>query len=867
MRIKKFKTKYHKFLFQFDYNSMWVEKVKEIQASMLNTWKDFSFYKDEAGINTGWVFSSYAVYKAICEEFEPIVDDQVDILMEKIKREEQEQEEREARLSNVPQIEELNPNLKIDTLLPLFPFQSQTVDFVKKVGGRALLALDMGMGKSCCAIGYGVFKHYGSVLIICPSSVKGHWEREIMNFAGIKANNLTETKERGGWEIIGFPNLEKYYNYLKKQEYQLVIIDECFPYDTEVFTNKGWQRIGIVVEEDFGDMVLSWNIKNNRPEWKKIIKRKQQYYTEDFIKIETDKETILATPNHKFYVDGKGYKRAEEIKRGEILRIMREKDYETSLQKAKVLLSQLFGKMENGATRLCKIIANKRKVRKIKFKIKASLQKESSLGENIFGENEKEKPNVDVWDKRKNERKIIRDWPQTENPRREWETITIIATKIIRKFIRNRSWLGGGVGCKHKGFFKYLWENAKLLQNRYREQREKNSHRSRRIFSFLFREEKTRQKKRMVFTTARVENIKVQKRGDNQEYYWYKKENFVYNLEVEGNHNYFANGILVSNCHFIKNKSAIRTKKTLALLKNAKDILFLSGTPILNRPAEIYNVFNFIRPMPFWGNEGFAMRYCGLKQDPFGRWDYAGSSNLDELKEKMSFMIRMEKKDYLTQLPDKTINILETEMENWSDYRQIVSDFKEWLKDKKLNENAVFAEALTKVNYLKQTVVNNKNITSVIKEFLENGKKIIVFSQYKTVIDKLHAIFEEISVKLTGDTPSNARQDIIDQFQTNEAVRVFFSTIKAGGVGITLTEADTVLFTDLSWTPSDHQQAEDRAYRIGQKNNVNVYYLITPKTIEEKIWKLLKRKETMINKIMQGERSNKVHIKSLIKNL
>lgn len=546
MRIRKFKTKYHKYLFQFDYCPMWVVKIKQIQEAQLNTWKDLSFYKDEAGIDTGWVFSSYVVYKSILEEFDPIVDKDVQNEMDKVERDNAIQTKREARLSKLPQIDELDQNLRVDTLLPLFPFQRQVVDFVEKAGGRALLALDMGMGKSCCSIGYGVYKNYGSVLVVCPSSVKGHWEREIMNFAGIKANNLTETEERGGWEIIGYPNLDKYFNYLRKREYQLIVLDEC---------------------------------------------------------------------------------------------------------------------------------------------------------------------------------------------------------------------------------------------------------------------------------------------------------------------------------HFLKNKSAIRTKKAFALLKKARDVLFLSGTPILNRPAEIYNVFNFIRPMPFWGNMGFAMLYCGLKQDPFGRWDYTGASNLDDLKEKMSFMIKMNKKDYLNQLPDKTINIIETEMRDWSDYRLILSDYRDWLVGKKLNENAVFAEALTKINYLKQVVVENKNITEILRNFLENGKKMIVFSQYKTVIDKLHAIFEEIGVKLTGDTPASARQDIIDQFQNNGDVRVFFSTIKAGGVGITLTEADTVVFTDLSWTPSDHQQAEDRAYRIGQKNNVNIYYLITPKTIEEKIWKLLKRKETMINKIMQGERSNKVHIKSLIKNL
>jgi len=546
MRIKKYRTKYHRYIFQFDYAPFIVEEVKQIQASLPNTWKDLSFNKDEEGLNTGWVFSSFIVFQQLCEAFDPLVDDDVNEIMEKIKDKEEEEEKRLVRLSKLPKIDDLNKNLSVPTSKPLFPFQRQTVDFIEKAGGRALLGLDMGVGKTCCAIGYGVYKHYGKVLVICPASVKEHWKREIKAFAEINANILTETEERGGWEIIGYPNLDKYWKYISKEKYQLVIIDEV---------------------------------------------------------------------------------------------------------------------------------------------------------------------------------------------------------------------------------------------------------------------------------------------------------------------------------HYIKNKKAIRTKKTLNILKKAKDVLFLSGTPILNRPAEIYNVFNFIRPMPFWTSNGFAVRYCGLKQDPYGNWDYSGATNLDELKEKMSFMIRMKKEEVLDQLPDKTVSVLETSMKSWKDYNLIIKDYRKWLKSRKLSERAIFAEALTKANYLKQVVVENKNVTGIIDDFLENGKKLIVFSQYRVIVDRLHAIYADKSVKLTGGTSSNVRQDIIDNFQNKKAIRVFFSTIKAGGVGITLTSADTVLFTDLDWTPATHQQAEDRAFRIGQKNNVNVYYLITPKTIEEKIWKMLKRKEVMINKIMEGEQARKVHIKTLLSNL
>ena len=555
MLIKKFKTKYHKYIFQFSYSPAILEKVKIIQSKQPEAWRDLSFYKDE--VMVGWVFSSYAVYTELVGEFEPVVDPDVEKEMEGVLKEKIEREEAEENLETIKKAT-LNSNLEVETRLPLFPFQKEAVDFVDKVGGKALIADDMGMGKTIEAIGYAVYKEYSRVLVICPASVKENWKREIKKFSGIEANLIQphstikvgdiQKLDGQGWEIVGYSNLESYWKYFKDQKYDLIIIDEA---------------------------------------------------------------------------------------------------------------------------------------------------------------------------------------------------------------------------------------------------------------------------------------------------------------------------------HYIKNRKAVRSRKVMLMLKSrTNDAIFLTGTPILNKPSEIYNIFNYIRPMNFWGSDGFAMRYCGLKQDSFGRWDYTGATNLDELKDRMSFMIKRDKKNYLEQLPDKTINIVETSMADWSDYNDILDDFREWLKKNNLNEAATYAEALTKASYLKQAVVNNKKVEKYLDEFLNNGQKMIVFSQYRTVIDNLHKRYEDRSVKLTGLTPTGERQALVDKFQTDRSCRVFFSTIKAGGVGLTLTEADCVVFTDLSWTPADHAQAEDRAWRIGQKNNVNVYYLITPDTIEEKIWKMLKRKETMINQILEGKaKVRKVHVKTLLKNL
>lgn len=322
--------------------------------------------------------------------------------------------------------------------------------------------------------------------------------------------------------------------------------------------------------------------------------------------------------------------------------------------------------------------------------------------------------------------------------------------------------------------------------------------------------------------------------------------------------------VVFDESHLIKNPKAIRTKLALQIAKKGKDFLFLTGTPVMNKPLEIFTTFNLISPIKYWD---FVMRYCNPKKTTWG-WDFSGASHLDELKERMYFMIRLTKEQILPELPEKTVSIIDTEMKDWAEYNQVRKDYRSWLLENEKNLDALYAEALTKVNYLKQVTVKNKNIEEIVDNFLENGAKILVFSQYTEVIDRLYTYYQDKAVRLTGATPAEDRQGLVDEFQNNEKTRLFLSTLKAGGVGLTLTKADTVVFTDLDYVPANHLQAEDRALRIGQKNAVGVYYLITPDTLEEDIWKLLRRKEKVVEKIMSGDDNvRKVHLKSLFKKI
>ena len=138
---------------------------------------------------------------------------------------------------------------------------------------------------------------------------------------------------------------------------------------------------------------------------------------------------------------------------------------------------------------------------------------------------------------------------------------------------------------------------------------------------------------------------------------------------------------------------------------------------------------------------------------------------------------------------------------------------------------------------------------------LENGrdKKIIVFTNFTKPLMKLHESYKKNSVILYGEMSKEERQKSVDRFQNDDKIKIFISNLKAGGVGITLTASEVVLMNDLSFVPSDHSQAEDRAFRIGQKNTVSCLYPIFENTIEQLVHVMLQKKKNVIDTVM-GDR-------------
>lgn len=316
--------------------------------------------------------------------------------------------------------------------------------------------------------------------------------------------------------------------------------------------------------------------------------------------------------------------------------------------------------------------------------------------------------------------------------------------------------------------------------------------------------------------------------------------------------------VILDECHYIKNNGAARTKAVKLLCRGVPHTIPLSGTPAINRPVELYNAIKLVEPQLFPNFMTFARRYCNAHHNGFG-WDFSGAANLEELYEKLStVMVRRKKADVLKELPDKIRSFVPMSLSNANEYRAAESEFLSWVLDTK-GEKAVLkarrAEQLTKINTLRQLAVNGalKNSIAWIKDFLDGGdQKLVVMAIHKTVIDALMEEFKAVAVKIDGSTPVAQRQGIVDKFQSDPTTRLFIGNIKAAGVGITLTAASNVAFLELPWTPGELDQAEDRVHRIGQKNAVNIWYLLAQNTIEEKLAKMIDSKRGVLTATLDG---------------
>ena len=316
--------------------------------------------------------------------------------------------------------------------------------------------------------------------------------------------------------------------------------------------------------------------------------------------------------------------------------------------------------------------------------------------------------------------------------------------------------------------------------------------------------------------------------------------------------------VVVDEAHYIKNATAQRTKLINDLVKKVDRLWLLTGTPMTSRPIDYFNLLSLIESPVAKNWMAYAIRYCqGYQFNVGGRkvWNVMGASNLEELRDRTAGLTLRRLKENVLDLPDKIITPVYLRLKSKM-YEEIMGEYYDWY-DKNPEESKSLTVQFTKLTKIRQVIADEKisQTIELAENIVEQGKKVIIFCNFTDSLNKICEHFGKAAVKVDGSMSKPERQHSVDSFQDSDKIKVFVGNIKAAGVGITLTAAEAVIMNDLSFLPSDHAQAEDRAYRYGQKNNVLVYYPIFENTIEGIIYDILNNKKQVIATVM-GDNQN-----------
>uniref|UniRef100_A0A665WX77 SWI/SNF-related matrix-associated actin-dependent regulator of chromatin subfamily A-like protein 1 n=1 Tax=Echeneis naucrates TaxID=173247 RepID=A0A665WX77_ECHNA len=315
--------------------------------------------------------------------------------------------------------------------------------------------------------------------------------------------------------------------------------------------------------------------------------------------------------------------------------------------------------------------------------------------------------------------------------------------------------------------------------------------------------------------------------------------------------------LIMDESHFLKNIKTARCKAALPLLKAAKRVILLSGTPAMSRPSELYTQILAVRPTLFPRFHDFGIRYCDAKQMNWG-WDYSGSSNLGELKLLLEecLMLRRLKSDVLSQLPAKQRKVVTVTIDgiNTRTKAALSAAAKELAKG---HRNKTEEKEALLIFYNHTADAKLQAIMEYITDMLECGReKFLVFAHHKLVLDHITSELGKKNVgfiRIDGNTPSAERQQLCEKFQHTTKTCVALLSITAANMGLTLHAADLVIFAELFWNPGVLIQAEDRVHRIGQTSNVNIHYLVAKGTADDHLWPMIQEKMNVLEQVGLSE--------------
>lgn len=353
------------------------------------------------------------------------------------------------------------------------------------------------------------------------------------------------------------------------------------------------------------------------------------------------------------------------------------------------------------------------------------------------------------------------------------------------------------------------------------------------------------------------------------------KENGKTSLEIrlDGMKKKSFSLVIADEIHFLKNRKSIRSKSFKKLIHKVPSVIGLTGTLIMNRPAELLNILMLIERIKEIAPEDqyhhyFFERYCNMKETNFGM-DISGASNIKELNRllKECCYFQVSKRDALKELPPISENVVECEITNKRAYKKAKDDLLQFIEDKFKDEEkvekAARAEFLVKLSTLKQLSLEGKEkfIKKWVEEWMEANEeeKLLVFASQSTILTKIAEEFKE-GLLITGGTTIKKRDEILQKFFLQKESRVLFANIGCLGTGVDGLQkvCSNMAILELPPRPSDLVQVIGRLERSGQENPVTIQYLLSPETIDRDLWEMLKGKKDvtdMLNKGFQDDTS------------
>lgn len=321
--------------------------------------------------------------------------------------------------------------------------------------------------------------------------------------------------------------------------------------------------------------------------------------------------------------------------------------------------------------------------------------------------------------------------------------------------------------------------------------------------------------------------------------------------------------LVLDECQTCKNPMTKRTKACKDLAKGIPYMLALSGTPLTNRPIELFPVLNMLKPSNFPSRFNFGKKYCDGRLGHWG-WEFKGATRTRELHDLLiaTCMSRRLKSEVLKDLPEKNRCVLLMPMKRPEEYEEATYNFIAWLakQDPLKAAAALRAQTLVQLGYLKRLAakLKVKYVVGWINQWLEENEddKFVLFAEHKGMVKVLKKRCKAKSLVIEGSTPSKKRFEYEQLFQTDKSYRLLIANRKAAGTGYTFTAASSLGFVELGLVPGDHTQAEDRIHRIGQNRTSWIYYFVAMGSIEEKLCSILQSKQKVLDAVLDGKKTN-----------